>query len=368
MTACGGGGLPFDLKFEVVAPTDRATVMAFTPDGRLFFGEQFTGNIRVVSAEGLLQEGPFAKLDVANWLDQDWGLTGLAIDPDFETNHYIYAFFSELVKPSDTAPTARPMIARFTEKNGRGTQETIISDDFPETPAEHSGFNANGHIHFGPDGFLYVSVGDYDTIERGDAQDLSSPIGKLLRIDKKDGTAARGNPYADDPSADARVFAHGFRDPFDFAFHPENDAIYGTDNTTGTCEELNIIVKGEDYGWPAGEFPYSDCAAGDGVDAIYHFAKEGMQPSDHLSFVEVSGLAFLPGDRYPLLGDSLLVCELRSKVLRRLVLGGTRFNEVSASDVLVTDCTRDVAVSPDGTIYYSTDTEIRRLVTEISGE
>src|SRR2546426_5702611 len=87
--ACGGGeSLPFGLESDMVAPADHASIIAFAPDGRLFFGEQFTGNIRIVGTDGQLQQEPFAQLQVANWLDLDWGLTGLAIDPDFETNHF----------------------------------------------------------------------------------------------------------------------------------------------------------------------------------------------------------------------------------------------------------------------------------------
>src|SRR3989442_4231195 len=129
--SCGGGGsLPFGLESDVVAPADRAAIIAFAPDGRMFFGEQFSGNIRIVAADGQVQQEPFAQLQVANWLDLDWGLTGLAIDPDFETNHFVYAFFTEPIRQGGAAPTVgatpigavgRPKIVRFTEQGGRGT-------------------------------------------------------------------------------------------------------------------------------------------------------------------------------------------------------------------------------------------------------
>ncbi len=393
LPACGGSEkLPFGLKSELVAGADHATTMAFAPDGRLFFGEQFTGAIRIVSADGVIQQEPFAQLDVATYINLDWGLTGIAIDPDFADNHFVYAFFTEPVSegvpgsgtaPSPTTtplgPTGRPKIVRFTDESGRGVDETVISDDFPVTPTAHPGFNGNGHIRFGPDGFLYASVGDYDLDPKKEpklAQDPSSPVGKLLRMDKSDGDAAPGNPFATDPEADPRVFAYGFREPFDFVFHPKSDQIYGTDNTTGTCEELNIIEAGKNYGWPdVGEFPYADCSAGDQVEAIHHFARTNLQPSDHLSFVEVAGLAFTPASRYALLGDSLFVCESYFSVeegrnpgiLRRLVLGGPDFDQVSSDDVIVKDCKEGLAVSPDGTLYYSNNKEIRRLVPEPAG-
>lgn len=369
VSACGGGGdeLPFGLKSEVVASGDRPYVMAFAPDGRLFYGEQYGGVIRIVGADGVPQADPFAQVQVQNYVDLDWGLTGIAIDPDFQANHYVYVFYTEPVDPA--IPTGRPKLVRFTDQNGHGVGETVISDKFPVTSPQHQGYNANGRIHFGPDGFLYLSIGDYDTPDQ--VQDLSQPIGKLLRVKKEDGSAAPGNPYLNNTGADPRVFASGFREPFDFAFEPASKAIYGTDNTTVSCEELNIINAGANYGWPAGQFPYAECAAGTGVQAIYRFAREGKQPGDFLSFVEVSGLVFAPGDKYPILGPSLMVCEAQRSVvndqrspgvLRRLILGGAALDQVTASDLIANDCRGDVAVSPAGLIYYSNDTEIRKLI------
>jgi glucose/arabinose dehydrogenase len=356
-TACGGESNPFGAKLELVTEADHPAAMAFAPDGQLFYAEQFTGNIRVVTAEGELLEEPFAHVDVALYLE--WGLTGLALDPDFETNHYVYAFFTEPVDP-DT-PIGRPVIVRFTEEDGRGVDREVVVDDLPETLPAAPGFNANGNIHFGPDGFLYASLGDYDTPQL--VQDLSTPEGALLRIDKEDGSPAPQNPLVGDPEADPRIFAYGFREPFDFAFHPETGQIYGTDNTPVSCEEVNLIESGANYGWPeVGEFPYSDCQAGEDTKAIHLLAQEGMQPGDFLSFVVVSGLEFASGDVYPLLGDSLLVCESETSLIRRLVLSEANFDQVTADDVIVEDCALDIAVSPDGIVYYSNETEIRRLV------
>ena len=386
-TACGGGGdeLPFGLKAETVASAQQVKPMVFAPDGRMFFAEQFLGNIRVLGADGQLQADPFATVPVAQYVTLDWGITGLALDPDFERNHYLYAFVTS--PTGEGQPESEPVLIRFTDQDGRGVDEKVISDNFPQTFPEHQGYNANGNIHFGPDGFLYLSVGDYDTGKQPTpsataapaasptatppqlplAQDLTTPVGKLLRVSKEDGSPAPGNPFANDPAADPRIFAYGFREPFDFAFHPRTKAVYGTDNTPFTCEELNIIEAGKNYSWPnVGEFPYADCSAEGQTPALYYFAQEGKKPEDYLSFVETSSLAFVSGATYPTLGDSLLVCELGSGVLRRLVLGGANFNQVTDDQVLVKDCKRGVTVSPDGIIYYSTETEIKKLIPPVS--
>jgi len=368
---CGGSGsLPFGLRSEVVVRADRVGPMAFAPDGRLFYGEQYTGAIRVLQADGQPQTEPFAQIPVATAAAPDWGLTGLAVDRDFDNNHFVYAYFTQPLTIGD-APTARPTVVRFTDANGIGENQTIIADNFPETvPAPTIGFNANGRARFGPDGFLYLSVGDYDQfgVQPDRVRSLSEPIGKLLRLNAADGSAAPGNPFAGDATADPRIFASGFREPFPFAIHPETGVVYGTDNTTGTCEELNIIEAGMDYSWPVGEFPFADCSAGGQKPAIHYFAQPNRQPGDHLSFVEVSGLAFVDGSRYPSLGDSLFVCEtIRADTaskgaLRRVVLSGPSLNQVSSDDLIANECKGDLTVSPDGTLYYANDGEVRRLV------
>jgi glucose/arabinose dehydrogenase len=382
--ACGddeeaGEQFAFGLGGETVASggaADSVSAIAFAPDGRMFYAEQTKGAIHIVNADGTLQAEPFTQIVVADWLGQDWGLTGLALDPEFEDNHFVYAFYTEYVETVQITQDdgtvrdhdiGQPKIVRFTEVNGRAEDTTTITDDFPQTDDRHPGYNANGELHFGPDGMLYASLGDYDLFGDDPAviSDLGSPIGKLLRMSKDDGSAPDDNPFADDPDADPRVFAYGFREPFPFTFDDDGN-VYGTDNTTVTCEELNLILPGENYGWPdMGTFPFADCEIGPGEQAIHRFAKQGMQPGDFVSFTEVSGLSFLSDSPYALLGDSLVVCESNKSgdadpgVLRRLVTDG---DTVTSSDVIVNACKGEVRVGPDGTVYFATATELRKLI------
>jgi glucose/arabinose dehydrogenase len=366
-SACGGEKEenPFGLESEIVAPIGLADALAFAPDGRLFWADHWGGDVRVITADGKLLEDPVISFDVA--AGHQWGLTGLALDPDFETNHYIYAYYTEIRDPGPPLTTA-PVVVRFTEKNNLGADPKIIVSDLPDTDPDRP-YNANGNIRFGPDGFLYITVGDYDVPHRTGArgkdlpQDLSTPIGKMLRVSKEDGSAPSDNPFVDDPDADPRIFAYGFHEPFDFTFAPQTGDIYGSDNTGVTCEELNLVEGGANYGWPkAGEWPYNNCLAAGKTPAIHLFAKEGMEPGDFLSVVSVRGLEFISGDTYPLLGDGLLVCEGGTGLMRLLTFGGPNSDEVASDDVVVDNCGRDIAISPDGLIYYSNETEIRRLV------
>jgi glucose/arabinose dehydrogenase len=370
--ACGAGGddededsNPFGLISRTVASAERPVALTFAPDGRLFFAEQYTGEIRVINSSGSLLDEPFVDIEVANWLNLDWGLTGIALDPNFAANHYLYAFYTEIAEPSDTMPIGRPVLIRYTEQDNRGVDPTVLIDDFPTTRPNHQGFKTNGPIHFGPDGNLYMVMGDYDWNKEGPngtgaGQDLSIPIGKVLRVNTS-GEAAVGNPFEDDSDADQRNYAYGFNDVTPFAFHPETNQIYSTDET-GSCEELNIVVSGGNYGWPdVGEFPYSDCFFGDQVKPIFLFSQGDLSPGEFLSGPGVSGLSFLEGTRYPSLGTGLLVCEESTGLMRRLVLSGANFDQVGANDVVVEDCQADVAVAADGTIYYSNQTEVKRL-------
>jgi len=368
-SACGGGEEnPFGVNSELVTTAERPIALAVAPDGRLFYGEHQTGNIGIVTPEGELLPDPFVQVDVQ--IGIEWGLTGLTLDPDFDSNHYVYVYFTQLV---DAGPPviAKPVVVRYTDENNHGVDRKIIVEDMPETDPDHPGFNANGGIHFGPDGFLYITVGDYDVAEVAGmasyAQDLSTPIGKILRVSSEDGSAAPDNPFIDNPDADPRIFAYGFRQSFDFAFDPETGQLYGSDGTSaGTCEELNLISKGANYDWPeVGEFPFADCLFGEHAKGIHFFAKEGMEPGDFVSSVNVSALAFTSQKTDPLFGDSLLVCESETQLMRRLTLGGANLDQVLADDVVVKDCEMGIAVSPDGIIYYSNKEEIRRLIPQV---
>ena len=361
--ACGGGNgsssppepqatteLPVPTPFpgitsEVVVPNaDFPVALAFAPDGRLFYAEQNTGAVRVVSAQGELLATPFVQTQVA--VAPGWGLLGLALDPDFASNQYVYLY---LTKPLGTN-TAQPVVVRYTDADNKGTDPTTIIDDFPEATL-YGEYAVGGDLRFGPDGYLYITVGDHISTDL--AQDLDSVRGKILRVDKADGSAAPDNPFVGRADADDRVFAYGFLDPHDITFHPATGELYANENGTYfCCDEVNIVREGEDHGWPkVGQDQ-------DGVLPIYYFAFPGSEPGS--TKVRPEGIEFVSADAYPPLGDSLLVCEEATSYMRRLVIGANR--KVQSDDIVVADCTYDIAVSPDGAIYYSNDAEIRRLV------
>ncbi len=364
--ACGGDGEGGDgvqdrprpektipgIESESVATAgDRISGMAFAPDGRLFLAELSSGNIRVISASGELLPEPFAHIDIR--AGTEWGLLGIAVDPAFEENHYVYAYFIQPI--GDDPSQARPALMRFTEAGNRGENpETLI--EFPMANPEVQS-HVGGGIQFGPDGYLYISIGETQREEL--AQDLSHPFGKILRL-TRDGEPAPDNPFADDPDADPRVYAYGLRNSFGIAFDPESGRLYAADNGDLNCDELNVIEAGKNYGWPQsfhrGEFPCQNPGAEEAI-YNYHLPRE----ESNASSVAATGVAVVSGEKYPALGDGGLVCEFKTFFMHRLQLGEPNQDTVTDDSVVVEDCSVAVTTSPDGTVYYTNDGEVRRL-------
>ncbi|HZP25450.1 MAG TPA: PQQ-dependent sugar dehydrogenase [Dehalococcoidia bacterium] len=352
MAAACSGGAARERSEVVVANAVFPSALAFAPDGRLFYTELKTGDIRIVTPQGQLLAQPFAHFDVAN--QGEWGLLGIALDPDFDREPYVYVYYMEPLSPG----VARPVVARLRAEGDRGLEPAVLLGDLPETPPP-SVMHVGGHLHFGSDGYLYVSIGDFG----GDYQlagDLSSVRGKLLRVDKRDGSPPPDNPFVGRSGADPRIYAYGLRNSFDFAFQPASGRAYAADNGPDRCDELNLVLPGYDYGWPQA-YSGQTCITANGVQAVYNFRREGMQPWQAGSTVAPTGLEFVTQARYADIPEgSLLACEFNTGLLRQLTFAAD--GSVQGDRVLRQDCRIDIAEAPDGTIYYSNTSEIKRLL------
>ena len=213
------------------------TSMVFAPDGRLFFTEKNIGAIRIMTPEYNVIEKPFASVDnlYASW---EQGMLGLAIDPDFGLNHYVYVYYTAVIDiENGNGGKVINRVLRFTDNNNTGTDMTVIIDNIPASRGYHSG----GAMAFGPDGKLYITVGD--ATEHIFAQDPSIVIGKVLRINK-DGTIPEDNPYPNLP-----VYTMGHRNMYGIAFD-RNGTGLTTENGEFHYDEINSIIKGGNYGFP----------------------------------------------------------------------------------------------------------------------
>jgi glucose/arabinose dehydrogenase len=218
-----------------------ATTMAFAPDGRLFICLQ-DGHLRVVKNGSLLRQ-PFVTVSTSPAGER--GLLGMAFHPDFVTNGWVYLYYTS----GQGGPHNR--ISRFTASGDTAeTLETVIVD----LPGLSSATNHNGGaIHFGPDGRLYVAVGD--NASGSNAPSLGSVFGKLLRFND-DGTIPSDNPFFSTATGLNRaIWARGLRNPYTFAFQPGSGRIFINDVGQGTWEEVNEGGAGLNYGWPVTEGP-----------------------------------------------------------------------------------------------------------------
>ncbi|WP_223834222.1 PQQ-dependent sugar dehydrogenase [Spirosoma profusum] len=219
------------------------TVSVFAPDGRIFVGQQ-GGQLRVVK-NGTLLATPFVSLSVNS--SGERGLLGIAFDPNFTTNRYVYVYYTV---PTSGTVTVHNRVSRFTANGDVAVpgSESIILELNALTETNHNG----GSLAFGPDGKLYVSVGD--NAVRENAQNLNDNyLGKILRINS-DGSVPPGNPFTTGSAFRQRIWAYGLRNPFNITFQPGTGRLFVNDVGEGAWEEINDATSGgRNFGWPSAE-------------------------------------------------------------------------------------------------------------------
>jgi glucose/arabinose dehydrogenase len=223
---------------------NRPTAMTFAPDGRLFVCEQ-DGTLRVIK-NGTLLSTPFVSIAVSSTGER--GLLGVAFDPDFAASKFVYVYYTA------STPTIHNRVSRFTAAGdvALAGSETILLDLEPLSATNHNG----GAIHFGPDGKLYVGVGE--NAVGSNAQSLNNRLGKMLRINS-DGSIPADNPFFMTATGGNRaIWALGLRNPFTFAFEPLSGTMFINDVGQNSWEEINLGAAGANYGWPTTEGETSD--------------------------------------------------------------------------------------------------------------
>ncbi|WP_448377539.1 PQQ-dependent sugar dehydrogenase [Fervidobacterium sp.] len=300
--------------------------LVFLPDGRALVSER-PGRIRLIENGKLVPE-PYMTINVKHI--GEGGLMGLAVHPDFPNKPYIYAMYTY---ESDGKIFNR--VVRIKDEGRKGVFDKVIVDSILGAR-----FHNGGRIKFGPDKMLYITTGE---IFKGElAQDLNSLNGKILRL-TPDGEIPPDNPFPNSP-----IYSYGHRNPQGLAWHPETGDLFesehGPSGEYGRFghDEINVIVKGGNYGWPKvigapGEKEY--------IDPIVVW-KDATPPS---------GMTFYKGD--------LFVATLRSEALIKIKLqrSGKSYKAIRIERWFAFDKRRgkygrlrDVVVGPDGNLYVLT--------------
>lgn len=317
------------LNVQVFAQNlDTPWEIGFAPDGRIFVTER-PGRIRIIK-NGQLQTEPWMTLDVAEV--GEGGLLGLALDPQFPQNHFIYVAYT--YRASSGRLQNRLVRLRDDPVTGKGSVDKVLLDGILGA-SNHDG----GRVKFGPDGKLYWTTGDAQNGAL--AQDPSSLNGKILRINP-DGTIPSDNPFR------SAVYSYGHRNSEGLAWQPGTGRLYATEHgpsgEKGCCQdEVNLIEPGKNYGWPI--------ISGDEQ-------REGMvspiiQSGSNATWAP-SGATFVT--RGPWAG-SLVFAGLRGQALYRLTLDPNDPRKVQNLQVLFQGQfgrLRDVVEGPDGALYILT--------------
>jgi glucose/arabinose dehydrogenase len=286
-------------------------------DGAMLVTER-GGSVRYVSASGELKNEPVAKLSNVKEIGEG-GLLGIALHPDFESNRYVYLYYTY----SGSILSVLNRVSRFVYDGSTLKNEKVIVDEIPAA-SNHDG----GRIKFGPDKFLYITTGDAQNPSQ--AQDKNSLAGKILRV-TDEGDPAPGNPFGN------RVYSYGHRNPQGITWD-KNGQLWETEHgpsglQTGN-DEFNKIQLGGNYGWP---------------DIVGSQTEEGMispilESGFHNTWAP-SGLAYV--------NDKFYFSGLRGEALYRVTVSGSK----ATLDTFLKGefgRLRECIVGPDGLLYLTT--------------
>ena len=298
--------------------------MTFAPDGRLFFTER-PGRVRVFQGGQLLAAPALVLDDVA--AVGEGGLLGIAVHPDFASNHFVFLAYTARV----AGGARETRVVRYREVGNTLGEPAVILDRVGAADI-HDG----ARVKFGPDRKLYVTMGD--TAAPPTAQDLGVLTGKILRINE-DGSVPADNPFAGSP-----IFSYGHRNPQGLDWHPVTGEPWGSEHGQIGNDEINRLQPGRNYGWPVIEADQTRA----GMETPVLFFSPSIAPS---------GASFYTGTAITGFRQNLFVGTLAGQHLLRVRFDPNDPNRVAATERLLAGRfgrIRDVVNGPDGALYLCT--------------
>ena len=343
-------GVAFDVV-TVAEGLQNPWSVAFLPGGKMLVTER-PGRLRVVTADGKLSE-PVAGLPAVFARGQG-GLLDVVLDPAFEKNGVIYWSFAEPRENNENnTAVAR---GKFVEDAAAPRVEDV-QVIYHQRPSMNSPLHFGSRLVFGRDGTLFVTQGDRSIIPgRMQAQKLDSGIGKLVRINT-DGSIPKDNPFVGKEGVLPEIFSYGHRNLQAAALNPSTGELWEIEHGTRGGDEINIVRKGKDYGWPtiAYGIEYQGGPITGGIQQ-----QAGMEQPIYYwdPIIGPSGMTFYTGSLFPQWKGSLFVGGHGSRDLVRLSLNGEK---ITGEERLLKDlgpkgeAIRDVRTGPDGALYLLTD-------------
>ena len=330
-------------RFKTVAEKlDSPWSIAFLPDGRMLVTE-LPGRLRIIEQGKLLTNAVSGTPKVR--AQGQGGLMAVAVHPGYQTNGWIYLGLSHGVKV-DGKDVSMTAVVRGHIKDNQWTDEQTVfraaQDSYlPKT------FHYGCRLVFDDKGHLFFSIGERGMKEH--AQELTRPNGKIHRV-FDDGRIPSDNPFVGQSNAVPSIWSYGNRNPQGLVRHPQTGDLWETEHGPRGGDELNLIQRGRNYGWPVITFGMD--YNGTPISALT--AKPGMeQPVIHWTpSIAVCGMDFYFGDSFPRWQGNLFVTALAQQELRRIVLDGQR---VTQQEALFKNIgrVRDVCTGPDGLIYVA---------------
>lgn len=338
---------------EVVGGLQHPWAIAFLPSGKGMLVTERTGSLRRVTPEGKLS-APISGVPKV-WVQGQGGLLDVELSPDFSSDRMVYLTYAEVGSDGKTGGTAAGR-GRLSEDMTKLEGFTRI---FQQQPKLSVGNHFGSRIVFDRDGYMFIALGENNN--RPTAQDLDKLQGKIVRL-YPDGSVPKDNPFVGQKNVRPEIWSYGHRNQQGAALNPWTGMLWTNEHGPMGGDEINIIERGANYGWPISTFGID--YNGQPISESRGKIVEGVKNPFHVweKSPAISGMAFYDSDKFKQWDHDIFIGALSAQVLIRLQL---KDDKVVHEERLLGDLNariRDVRQGPDGYLYVLTDEDDGKLL------